>query len=111
MIEKLLAEKPARVIVVGMGRRGCVLATGEGSRFFEPVQLDEPVIDTNGAGDGLAVGVLSSRYLEQGYNLEDAVLRGQLVARYTCTQKASSSSLITRAQLEDLYAWKKQGTK
>ena len=109
LMEKLLAEKPAQVIVAGMGSQGCALAAGEAEKFFEPVQLDEPVIDTNGAGDGLAVGFLSSRYLEQGYSLDDAILRGQLVARYTCTQKASSSRLITRAQLDDLYARMKSG--
>jgi len=30
-----------------------------------------------------------------GYSLEEAVWRGQIAARYACTQKASSSRLIT----------------
>jgi sugar/nucleoside kinase (ribokinase family) len=56
--------------------------------------MEAPVIDTNGAGDGLAVGFLSS-YVLDGYSVEDSVRCGQIAARYTCTQKASSSQLIT----------------
>ena len=51
------------------------------------------VVDTNGAGDGLAVGFLSS-YVLDDYSREDSIRRGQVAARYTCTQKASSSQLI-----------------
>jgi sugar/nucleoside kinase (ribokinase family) len=45
-----------------------------------------PVIDTNGAGDSLAVGFLSS-YVLNNDALRDAILRGQIAARYMCTQK------------------------
>ncbi len=99
MIQACLAQRPNQVIVVGMGARGCALGTSASIRFFEPVQMPEPVIDTNGAGDGLAVGFLSS-YVLDGYSLEDSIRRGQIAARYTCTQKASSSHLITPDQLE-----------
>ncbi|WP_437930549.1 PfkB family carbohydrate kinase [Sorangium sp. So ce291] len=51
-------------MVVGMGARGCALATRDGVRYFPPVALDLPVVDTNGAGDGLAVGFLVSHVLE-----------------------------------------------
>jgi sugar/nucleoside kinase (ribokinase family) len=60
------------------------------------------VIDTNGAGDGLAVGFLSS-YVLEGYSLQESVRRGQIVARYTCTQRATSSHLITREQLASFF--------
>jgi sugar/nucleoside kinase (ribokinase family) len=61
--------------------------------------MEGPVVDTNGAGDGLAVGFLAS-YALDGYSLDDAILRGQIVARHTCTLKASTSRLITPAGLE-----------
>jgi sugar/nucleoside kinase (ribokinase family) len=67
-------------------------------RYFDPVNMAAPVIDTNGAGDGLAVGFLSS-YVLGGYSLEDSIRRGQIAARYTCTQKASSAHLITPERL------------
>jgi sugar/nucleoside kinase (ribokinase family) len=94
LIEELLKWKPELIVVSGMGARGCALGTRDGIRYFDPVHMDAPVIDTNGAGDGLAVGFLSS-YVLGSYSLEDAIRRGQIAARYTCTQKASSAHLIT----------------
>lgn len=94
LIYELLNWKPNLIAVSGMGVRGCALGTRDGVRYFPPVSMPTPVIDTNGAGDGLAVGFLSS-YVLDGYSLEDAIRRGQIAARYTCAQKASSSNLIT----------------
>ena len=103
LIAGFLDAGPARVVVAGMGSRGCGLGTRDGGiRFFDPVSFEAPVVDTNGAGDGLAVGFLAS-YCLDGYSLEDSILRGQIVARYTCTQKAGSSHLITRAQLDEYF--------
>jgi len=95
--------RPERIILAGMGSRGCALAAGGQVRFFDPPTLDLPVVDTNGAGDGLAVGFLSS-YVLDGYSLDDSVLRGQITARFTCSLRADSSRLITRRQLDDLFA-------
>lgn len=102
LIQRLISQKPEQVVVVGMGAQGCAVGADGQIQFFPPVQLAEPVIDTNGAGDGLAVGFLSG-YLLAGMNIEEAILRGQIVARYTCTLKADSSRLITAAQLEHYY--------
>ncbi len=103
LIEELLAWKPNLIVVSGLGARGCALGTREGAqarlRYFEPVEMSPSVIDTNGAGDGLAVGFLTS-YVLDGYSLDDSIRRGQIAARYTCTLKASSSNLITREMLE-----------
>lgn len=99
LIGAFLHLRPELIIVVGMGAQGCGVGTRDGVRFFPPPQLDLPVIDTNGAGDGLAVGFLTSFVLE-GRSLEEAVRRGQIVARYTCALKATTSVLMTREQLE-----------
>ncbi|NUM47409.1 MAG: carbohydrate kinase family protein, partial [Anaerolineales bacterium] len=45
LIHRFLAEGPARVVVAGMGARGCLLGTREGVRAFGPVSLPEPVVD------------------------------------------------------------------
>jgi len=103
LIEELLNWKPSLIIVAGMGARGCALGTQDGVRYFAPVHMDAPVIDTNGAGDALAVGFLSS-YVLDGYSLEDSIRRGQIAARFTCTQKASSSNLIKRDTLDRYFA-------
>jgi sugar/nucleoside kinase (ribokinase family) len=102
LIETFLESNPERVVVVGMGAKGCALGTRQGVSFFPAVDMETPVIDTNGAGDALAVGFLTS-YVLDGYSLSDAVWRGQIAARYTSTIKASSSDLISRAKLDDYF--------
>jgi len=93
LIRGFLKGHPKRIVVAGMGAKGCALGTREGIRRFPPVAMELPIVDTNGAGDGLAVGFLSSHVLE-GYSLEDAILRGQIAARHTCALKASTAELI-----------------
>jgi sugar/nucleoside kinase (ribokinase family) len=102
LIEAFMQTSRVQIVLVGMGAQGCALGTRDGVQFFEAVAMDVPVIDTNGAGDGLAVGFVTS-YVLDGYSLSDSVWRGQIAARYTCTQKAISSNLIKLGQL-DRYA-------
>jgi len=99
LIEAFLTANPDRVVLVGRGAEGCALGTRDGVRFFPAVDVGLPVIDTNGAGDGLAVGFLTS-YVLDGYSLTDSVWRGQIAARHTCALKASSSNLITMEELD-----------
>lgn len=99
LIRALLARNPRQIVVAGMGAKGCALGAAGKVRYFPPVASDLPVVDTNGAGDGLAVGFLVSRVLE-GRSLEASILRGQITARHTCARKASTGSLITREELE-----------
>jgi len=101
-IEAFLAVKPDQIIVAGMGSQGCALGRREGVEFFPAVEMDVPVIDTNGAGDSLAVGFLTS-YLLDGYSLQDSILRGQIAARHTCTLKATTSNLVTPEQLDRIF--------
>ena len=90
---------PQQIIIAGMGSRGCALGNNGKIAYFKPVKLDKPVIDTNGAGDSLAVGFLSSYVLDH-YPLEQAVIRGLYAARHCCTLKADSSHLITAGELD-----------
>jgi sugar/nucleoside kinase (ribokinase family) len=99
LIETFLTKKPEQVVIVGMGAKGCAVGTQERIQFFPAVELETPVIDTNGAGDGLAVGFLSSFVLDN-YALSNSIQRGQITARYTCTLKASSANLISLEKLE-----------
>ena len=63
--------------------------------------MEELVVDTNGAGDALAAGFLHS-YCIEGISLEQAVFRGQILARYVCSLKAPKSNLLNHAQLDGL---------
>lgn len=92
-----------RAAVCGLGAEGVLVAAGGAVRHVPPPPVDLPVVDTNGAGDGLAVGFLDAFVLD-GTSVGEAVLRGQLVARWTCAQRGSTDTLVSRARLEELRA-------
>lgn len=91
---------PDQIQICGLGSRGCAILHKGNYATFAPVELSAPVIDTNGAGDGLATGFLTSFILETR-TIEDSIMRGQIAARFTCSQKASSSTLITNKLLAE----------
>ena len=97
----LLQRNPQAIIVFGMGPRGAALYTSEGYRAFPPVDLDRPVVDTNGAGDSLAAGFLTAHVLE-GRPVEEAIRWGQTAARWACTERLKWRRLITRDELAAL---------
>ncbi|MEI2732748.1 MAG: carbohydrate kinase family protein [Dermatophilaceae bacterium] len=99
--EALRDVNPGLLVVVGMGAQGCGVADAQGWRTYPAPPSDLAVVDTNGAGDALAVGVLTSHVL-QGLSLEQSVLRGQVAARWCAAQRASTSTLITRDDLDRL---------
>ena len=99
LIHRFLQDHPGRIVVSGMGSKGCALGTRDGIQFFPPEPADTPVIDTNGAGDALAVGFLTSHVLE-GRDLTESIRRGQVAARHCCSLRASSAGLISPEGLE-----------
>lgn len=102
LIHRFQSAGGRKVLVSGLGAKGCALSCGGAIGRYPALTLpDRPVVDTNGAGDGLAVGFLSAFVLD-GCSAEEAVLRGQTVARYTCSLKADTDHLITREQVETL---------
>ena len=98
LIAELLRRNPGQIVIAGMGARGCAVGTRDGVQYAPPPRLDLPVVDTNGAGDGLAVGFLTS-YVLEGRALADSIRRGQIVARWTCVQRAPKAHLITAEEL------------
>ncbi len=102
LIRQFLKSDPRKIVIAGLGNRGCALGNRDGLRFFDAVDISAPVIDTNGAGDSLAVGFLASYFLD-GYSLEDSLMRGQIAARHTCSMRGSSSHLITRDELDSCF--------
>jgi acarbose 7IV-phosphotransferase len=103
LIKQLIRQKSERIVIVGMGAEGCAAGSADGIHFFPAIQLPGiPVIDTNGAGDGLAVGFLSS-YILDGYNFFDSIFRAQIVARFTCGIRASTTQLIQKSILNQYF--------
>jgi sugar/nucleoside kinase (ribokinase family) len=109
LIEAYLRRNPRLRCVVGMGARGAALASADGIAWFAPVPHPQPVADTNGAGDSLAVGFLAGHVLD-GYAPADAVLRGQILARHTCTLVATSEGFLGPRELDARFAELRAGT-
>ena len=101
LIRRFLRDRPGRIVVSGLGARGCALGTQAGIQVFPPVQSDQPVVDTNGAGDSLAVGFLTSHVLE-GRPLAETVHRGQFAVRHCCTLRGTTEGLISARKLAAL---------
>ncbi len=99
LIEELLRGHPEQVIVSGMGAQGCMLGSHEGIWHFSPPEIEMPVVDTNGAGDSLAVGFLSAHVLNE-LPLPESILQGQIAARHCCSQKASTDHLIQKREMQ-----------
>lgn len=97
-----LKGNPDRLVILGKGNQGCELVTSSGSVAFPAILQGLPVIDTNGAGDSLAVGFLVSNILD-GYSLNDSLQRGQIVARHTCTLKGTSDGLLSKQALNERF--------
>ncbi len=91
---------PDLEIIAGMGELGCAVGSAHEIAHYPALSLDLPVIDTNGAGDSLAVGYLTARVMD-GFSPGESALRGQVAARFCCAQDASSEQLITRNLLSE----------
>lgn len=101
LIRRFLRDRPERIVISGMGAKGCALGTRKGIRFFPAEPSDLPLVDTNGAGDSLAVGFLTSHVLE-GRPLAESIRRGQLAARHCCSLRGTSEGLISARALAEL---------
>jgi 2-dehydro-3-deoxygluconokinase len=92
-------ERGAKLVVVKLGAEGAyydsdVAGTGRVDGF--PVR---EVIDTVGAGDGFAAGVVSA--LLEGRTVPDAVRRGAWIGARAVQVLGDTEGLPTRAQLEE----------
>jgi sugar/nucleoside kinase (ribokinase family) len=99
----LSGRRDGRVVVVGAGAAGCQVVCDGRVRRFDALDLDEPIVDTNGAGDNLAMGFLVARIIDR-LPLERVVRRAQLGARWICTQRGDEKAPLARAQLDRLEA-------
>jgi sugar/nucleoside kinase (ribokinase family) len=95
-IARFYLERGARRVVIKLGRQGAYYADGEGEGRVpgRPVQR---VVDTVGAGDGFAVGVVSA--LLEGLPLPAAVARGNAIGARVVQFPGDSDGLPTREQL------------
>lgn len=88
-----------KAIVVKLGERGAYYSSYDGQHGFVHGFPAHPIVDTVGAGDGFAAGVLSA--LREGLSLEQAVLRGCAVGAIQVMSRGDNDGLPTRQELKD----------
>lgn len=94
-------RRPDLIQIAGMGAEGCAIGIGGTVHRFAVPDVDLPVVDTNGAGDALAVGVVTGLVID-GLDLAGAARQGQLLARLACSHRAPAPRPGTRDDLRTI---------
>ena len=92
-------ERGAKRVVIKLGAEGAYYAGEDGSGRVAGFPVTT-VVDTVGAGDGFAVGVISA--LLEGRPLPEAVKRGAWIGARAVQVLGDTEGLPTRAQLDDV---------
>ncbi|WP_313626924.1 sugar kinase [Kosakonia sp.] len=93
-------QRGVKAVVIKTGADGAWFKTASGEQgAVAPVKV-ENVVDTVGAGDGFAVGVISA--LLEGKTLPEAVRRGNAIGALAIQVPGDSEGLPTRAELGTL---------
>ena len=87
----------AKQVVVKLGSEGAYMRDGADSQMI-PGFTVENIVDTVGAGDGFATGVISG--LVEGLPLSDAVVRGNAIGSMQVQHVSDNEALPTRAELQ-----------
>jgi len=90
----------AAAVVVKLGAEGAFCADRGGLRALVPGVVVQRVVDTVGAGDGFAVGVISG--LLEGLDLKAATRRANAIGARMLQFPSDSDGLPTRQELDDL---------
>jgi dehydrogluconokinase len=95
-IARFYLDRGVKQVIVKLGPQGAWWATPEASGQVAAFPVDR-VVDTVGAGDGFAVGVISA--LLQGRALPDAVRRGTWIGARAVQVRGDTEGLPTAAEL------------
>jgi 2-dehydro-3-deoxygluconokinase len=96
-IARFYLDAGSRGVIVKLGPRGAYFRTAERSGYVA-VQPVAKVVDTVGAGDGFAVGIISA--LLEGRDLAYAVARGNRIGALAIQVIGDSEGFPTRAELD-----------
>lgn len=92
-------NKGVKAVVLKTGADGAWFKTSEGEKGAVAAVKVENVVDTVGAGDGFAVGVISA--LLEGKTLHQAIARGNKIGSLAIQVQGDSEGLPTRDQLSE----------
>lgn len=97
-VARFYRDRGARLVVVKLGPDGAYYEGDGGSGYVAGFPVEQ-VIDTVGAGDGFAVGVISA--LLEGRGVSDAVRRGAWIGARAVQVLGDTEGLPSRVQLQE----------
>lgn len=97
-IAEFYLSKGSNTVIVKTGPKGAYAATAEFS-FSSPTFPAEKIVDTVGAGDGFAAGIISA--VLEDLPLEEAVRRGNAIGTIQIMNASDSEGLPTRKELQN----------
>ena len=84
-------------VIVKVGKDGAYFSEKGGKAGYSPAFPVREKVDTVGAGDGFAAGVISA--LAEGESLEEATFRGNVIGAIQITNRSDNEGLPTREEL------------
>lgn len=97
-IAKFYLNMGVETVIIKTGTEGAYVANEEEPIYNVPGFQVKEVIDTVGAGDGFAVGIISG-YLD-GLSIQDSVVRANAIGSIQVQHPADNEGLPTRLELE-----------
>lgn len=94
-------EKGAKAVIVKTGAKGAFAASRQ-ERIQVPTYQEREIVDTVGAGDGFACGIISG--IAEGLSLRETVLRANAIGTIQIMSVGDNEGLPTREQLDDFMA-------
>lgn len=90
-------------VIVKIGSKGAFVKTSKGEKYVvKGFRVDQDnIIDTVGAGDGFALGVITS--LLEGKNMKKAVMRGNAVGALQIQTPGDNDGYPTPEELKEFY--------
>lgn len=85
-----------KTVAIKLGSRGAYVSDGDIEVISDGFPVEE-VVDTVGAGDGFAVGVLSA--LMEGLPITEAIIRGNAIGAMQVTHESDNDGLPNRSEL------------
>ncbi|WP_347460441.1 sugar kinase [Clostridium sp. DMHC 10] len=90
-------NKGAKIVIVKLGTKGAFVKSKEETHTVPGFKV-EKVVDTVGAGDGFAVGVIGG--ILEGLSIKDAVRRGNAIGAMAVMSPGDNDGYPTREKLE-----------
>lgn len=91
-------DKGAKMVTVKLGCQGSFTRTADESFFLPCADICE-IVDTVGAGDGFAVGIISG--MLEGLSLYETVKRGNVIGALQLMVAGDNEGLPTKKELDD----------